>query len=1077
MRFKIFLGVLCLSLLILSVIGQAMFLALPVLVETALVDPLIQRHLPDNLPQGLVSSDLEYKIEKIGVTHTLVSRIRVGQVLSADLIDFQYHLEDLKHFQLDKITISGLTLYAALDADNQVYVNGEKFPEKPHPDQADDTRVQKNKNSADPLMANLDSFLDFLPKKVVLKDAALAIKRIDDEILIPFEVLAVLDTGTKKVVVNAQLYPFGQSLKTIISADLTTGLERIKIQAPAFHPEVLSGLFPSIKPLRLSGPVDINILKSVDTDWQLSLSQVKLDLPSFPGTLINNLNVSLKQQAEKISASGGFDLAGSLAPALGIIFDFDLIQNAPSPPLFDLTIKNKPTEFIALDTFPQKIGFDRPNFSFSLKGDLADLTGNLFLACENFRTDQDQNTLSVKNMSLVSGIKGDFSDKGNGLSFDIQSESSGIQLGSKAGQAEISRFNLTGRTNVTKQLDPRVHLNARINNAKIDLSEFKISATGIDADFPLIFPFKNTPLAGRVSVEKILHDNQFTAVGAEKAQGSDPVLKDNPLAARLPVIGMDLYLEYVQKESTAPSFELTIKNRDANDIFLYGESRKVHFKDPALLLTLKGDEKSQVGNFSLGCQHLTATQDTHRVLVENYLLTSGIKGNFSHRGMEIDLDLKTDAARIDLVSKTAPAAAAGKMPKGKTANPKKAVPAEFKLTVLGLHAGLPLAFPFKNKMTSGPLSIKEINWDNKIAASLTGNITQSEEMGLLLQGQAAIQGVDGFSLGFNGRAWGPDPSARIDFVVEPFVLMPGHLKKIMPQLTLGEASSIQLSSKGTLEYRHRGVTSRALVNVDGGNLVFPDMNLSLQGIAGSIDFNDLITAESIPGQMLSIDTVQLNQLEFDTAKARFSIEDGKSINIENLRFNWCNGLVSTESIRLPGKDNLLSLILYCDRLELSELLKQMGAFHAEGEGTLSGRIPLVYSDGNISFDKGFLFSTPGKGGRVVIKNTTTLTAGIPMDTPEFVQLDLAREALKDFDYQWAKLELNTFEDTLLMNMELDGKPAKIMPFEYQREIGSFVRVDATSPGSRFQGIKLNLNLKLPFNQVIKFGNRLNDIFN
>jgi hypothetical protein len=113
----------------------------------------------------------------------------------------------------------------------------------------------------------------------------------------------------------------------------------------------------------------------------------------------------------------------------------------------------------------------------------------------------------------------------------------------------------------------------------------------------------------------------------------------------------------------------------------------------------------------------------------------------------------------------------------------------------------------------------------------------------------------------------------------------------------------------------------------------------------------------------------------------------------------------------------------------------------------------------------------------VIKNTTTLTAGIPMDTPEFVQLDLAREALKDFDYQWAKLELNTFEDTLLMNMELDGKPAKIMPFEYQREIGSFVRVDATSPGSRFQGIKLNLNLKLPFNQVIKFGNRLNDIFN
>lgn len=265
--------------------------------------------------------------------------------------------------------------------------------------------------------------------------------------------------------------------------------------------------------------------------------------------------------------------------------------------------------------------------------------------------------------------------------------------------------------------------------------------------------------------------------------------------------------------------------------------------------------------------------------------------------------------------------------------------------------------------------------------------------------------------------------------------------------------------------------------MDKGDLFFPDMNLSLTGVAGSIDFNDLMVPESLPGQVLTIDKITTGQFEFTHAKARFSIEDGQSVNIENLGFNWCNGWVSTESFRLPGKDNILSLTLFCDRLELSGLLKQMGAFHAEGEGALSGRIPVVYSDGNISFNKGFLFSTPGKGGRVVIENTQALTGGIPMDTPEFVQLDLAREALKDFDYQWAKLELNTAGDTLFMNMELDGKPARILPFEYQKEVGSFVRVDAKSPGSRFQGIKLNVNLKLPFNQVLKFGNRLNSILN
>lgn len=137
---------------------------------------------------------------------------------------------------------------------------------------------------------------------------------------------------------------------------------------------------------------------------------------------------------------------------------------------------------------------------------------------------------------------------------------------------------------------------------------------------------------------------------------------------------------------------------------------------------------------------------------------------------------------------------------------------------------------------------------------------------------------------------------------------------------------------------------------------------------------------------------------------------------------------------------------------------------------------MVYQEGNISFDKGFLFSTPGKGGRVVIENSDKIIAGIPLNTPEFSQLDLAREALKDFEYTWAKLALNTVEDTLHVNMEMDGKPAKVLPFEYKKEVNSFVRVHGSSPGSRFQGIRMDVNLTLPFNQVLKYGHTIKKIF-
>lgn len=869
MRFKNSLRYLFLSFLILVILFQAAFLVLPALVETIIIDPLIQKHLPQKLPQGLVPSDLKFKIEKIGLTHTLVSRIQIGQVLSADLMEFQYGLKDLKQFALEKITVSGLTLYARVDADKNLRINGEIFPGKTKetPDGFGD-RVDSPE-------VNLDNFLGFLPGKVVLNKANLSITTLDQQILVPFEVLSSLDIDKKKAVLTARFYPFGQTVETIVSGDLTSGIENIRIQALGLHPEVLSGIFPEIKNFNLSVPLDIDIIKNSDTDWQLTASQLKLDLPNLPGTTIKEFTASVGSRPGKITIIADFDLAGFLVPAMGMHLDLNLTQIENAPPLFDLTLKNKPVNSIALGplaTAPREIGFEQPQLLFFLTGDLISQTGRFSFDCQNFSATQGKEQLLVKKIVVQSEMNGDFSDKGKGMAFDFKSDLSRIEVISNAVKAGVSGVTLTGSVGITKQFSPLVQMDARIVEGKVESAKFKTKVSGINVRLPLVFPYEN---------------------------------ENNP----------------------------------------------------------------------------------------------------------------------------------------------------------------------------GDFSIQKIGYNDKITASLGGSITQSESLGVAIGGKVSVAQLDGFNLGFEGRAGGTDPSARIDFVMDPFLLIPARMGKLIPKKLFGDDSSIRLSSKGTIEYKNQGVISTGSIMMDKGNLFFPDMDLSLAGVAGSVDFNDLLVLESLPGQVVTIDKITTGQFELTHAKARFSIEDGRSVNFENLGFNWCNGLVSTESIRLPGRDNILSLILYGDRLELSSLLKQMGAFHAEGEGTLSGRIPVVYSDGNISFNKGFLFSTPGKGGRVVIENTQALTGGIPMDTPEFVQLDLTREALKDFDYQWAKLELNTSGDTLYMNMELDGKPANILPFEYQKEVGSFVRVDAKSPGSRFQGIKLNVNLKLPFNQVLKFGNRLNSILN
>ncbi|SLM32982.1 conserved exported hypothetical protein [Desulfamplus magnetovallimortis] len=287
---------------------------------------------------------------------------------------------------------------------------------------------------------------------------------------------------------------------------------------------------------------------------------------------------------------------------------------------------------------------------------------------------------------------------------------------------------------------------------------------------------------------------------------------------------------------------------------------------------------------------------------------------------------------------------------------------------------------------------------------------------------------------------------------------------------------LSFSSLGKITFKDNRLVNSLEVKLDDGNFAINEKNIKINGIRSSISFEDLPIVRSVPGQILTIDRISLNDILISDLKLRYTLESMSALLLENLEFQWCSGKVTTESMRISTEKKEYHLNLFCDRLSLSSILHELGAFRAEGEGSLNGRIPISYVDGNISFDNGFLYSTPGKGGIIRISKTDILTAGIPMDTPQFAQIDLAREALKNYQYDWARLGFNTESDELVVKMEFDGKPKDLLPFVYKKEVGGFVRVDSSNPGSNFQGINLSVNLRLPFNKVLKFGNRLNTLF-
>ena len=186
---------------------------------------------------------------------------------------------------------------------------------------------------------------------------------------------------------------------------------------------------------------------------------------------------------------------------------------------------------------------------------------------------------------------------------------------------------------------------------------------------------------------------------------------------------------------------------------------------------------------------------------------------------------------------------------------------------------------------------------------------------------------------------------------------------------------------------------------------------------------DLMQLKSAPKQRIEFEDANLGGIHIENGYVQFQIESPDSFLIEKSGFNWCNGNVETLSLRILKDVSDYDLTLYCDRLNLAMILEQFGAADASGMGAVNGRIPLRYRNGRLTFNNGFLYSTPGDGGTIRVKGTEKLTAGIDRNSPQFTQIELAREALKNYDYQWAKLNLETQGEDLLLKLNSMENPA------------------------------------------------------
>jgi hypothetical protein len=383
---------------------------------------------------------------------------------------------------------------------------------------------------------------------------------------------------------------------------------------------------------------------------------------------------------------------------------------------------------------------------------------------------------------------------------------------------------------------------------------------------------------------------------------------------------------------------------------------------------------------------------------------------------------------------------------------------------------IPLRFPAENSAKKGRVSIATVRYQKLNLGAINAEVQQTAN-GISFRGGLENHLIPELSAKFIGESKLADPK---DFETtaqfELFYPPTGpeiSLGKFLPAAA-GFTFEGKLLEKGNVVIGKEGLRASVQSSLSNASLRHRQNNITVAGIQMALFIPDLPKMRSAPGQKLKFARASIGDMNIENGEIDFQIESPRSVLVEKSHFNWCDGKVDAPAIRLKSGIEDYSLILYCDRLNLAKVLEQFGAASVEAEGELNGKIPIRFKNGQLSFQDGFLFTTPGETGKIRMTDTEILTTGIPQDTPQYVQMELARKALEDYDYSWAKLNLTTEGDDLLLNLQLDGKPAKSLPFVYRTDMGGFAKVEAGVQGSTFQGIRLDVNFRLPLNKIMQY---------
>jgi hypothetical protein len=391
-----------------------------------------------------------------------------------------------------------------------------------------------------------------------------------------------------------------------------------------------------------------------------------------------------------------------------------------------------------------------------------------------------------------------------------------------------------------------------------------------------------------------------------------------------------------------------------------------------------------------------------------------------------------------------------------------------------LDTQIPWHWPLSGQEMTGEIKAGQISWKKNELGTLDAVIKLNNET-YTIECRYTNSLVPGIVTALSGNAVISDSGfqANLSLHTPPTPFTSLHLGRIDPVLNNSYLAG-ELGLDGSFRLDAKGLQGGLTVKLQNGRFEYPEKKYEVNGITFTLQLPYLPELRSTPAQHILFEKASVGNLLFEKGKIIWQLESADTFFIEEGVVGWSGGRVFTNAVRISPDMKEFVVTIFCDRLILAEILRQFGITTAEGEGTVSGRLPLLLGKGSIRFEDGFLYSSPGQGGSVKVAALDLLSAGIPSNTPQFAQVDFAAEALKNFKYEWVKLILNSEGNDLIMQMQMDGKPMQSLPFTYDTQTGLLQRAEGGSKGID-QPIRLDVNFRLPLNRFLGYSGKIQDI--